>query len=36
MGQIGHTFGLASVEDQAKTTWMPSSFNASWGITFDF
>jgi hypothetical protein len=36
MGQIGHTFGLASVEDQAKTTWMPSSFNASWGIAFDF
>lgn len=36
MGQVGHTFGFASVEDEAKTTWLPSSFNASWGLTFDF
>ena len=36
MGQVGHTFGLASVEDKAKTTWMPSSFNASWGLTLGF
>lgn len=36
MGQVGHTFGLASVKDGAKTTWMPSSFNASWGLTFGF
>jgi len=36
MGQVGHTFGMASVEDGAKTTWMPSSFNASWGLTFGF
>ena len=36
MGQVGHTFGRASVEDKAKTTWMPSSFNASWGLTFGF
>jgi len=36
MGQVGHTFGFASVEDGAKTSWMPSSFNASWGLTFGF
>jgi hypothetical protein len=36
MGQVGHTFGLATAEDEAKTTWMPSSFNASWGLTFGF
>ena len=36
MGQVGHTFGMASVKDGAKTTWMPSSFNASWGLTFGF
>ena len=36
MGQVGHTFGMASVEDKAKTTWTPSSFNASWGLTFAF
>jgi hypothetical protein len=36
MGQVGHTFGIASVTDVAKTTWMPSSFNASWGLTFGF
>lgn len=36
MGQVGHTFGLATVTDDAKTTWLPSSFNASWGLTFGF
>lgn len=36
MGQVGHTFGLATAEDEAKSTWMPSSFNASWGLTFGF
>lgn len=37
MGQVGHTFGYASVEDgSAKTTWWPSSFEASWGLTFGF
>jgi len=36
MGQVGHTFGFASVKDGAKTTWMPSSFNASWGLSFGF
>lgn len=36
MGQVGHTFGLAKAEDGAKTTWMPSSFNASWGLAFGF
>jgi len=37
MGQVGHTFGTASVEDSgAKTTWWPSSFEASWGLTFGF
>jgi hypothetical protein len=36
-GQIGHTFGIASAEDgPAKSTWWPSSFNASWGLTFGF
>jgi hypothetical protein len=33
MGQVGHTFGYATVDDGAKTTWFPSSFNASWGLT---
>lgn len=33
MGQVGHTFGFAKASDGAKTTWMPSSFNASWGLT---
>lgn len=36
MGQVGHTFGMASAEDGAKSTWMPASFNASWGLTFGF
>ena len=37
MGQVGHTFGYASVEDgSAKTTWWPGSFEASWGLTFSF
>lgn len=36
MGQIGHTFGLATVTDGAKSTWLPSSSNASWGLTFAF
>jgi len=36
MGQVGHTFGYASVEDSgARTTWWPSSFEASWGLTFN-
>lgn len=34
MGQVGHTFGMATVTDGAKSTWLPSSFNASWGLTF--
>lgn len=34
MGQVGHTFGYATVDDGAKTTWFPSSFNASWGLAF--
>jgi hypothetical protein len=34
MGQVGHTFGYATVTDGAKSTWLPSSFNASWGLTF--
>ena len=34
MGQVGHTFGFATAKDVAKTTWMPNSFNASWGLTF--
>ncbi len=37
MGQVGHTFGLAKADaNGAETTWMPSSFNASWGLTFVF
>jgi len=36
MGQVGHSFGLATVDDGASTTWMPNSFNASWGLTFGF
>lgn len=36
MGQVGHTFGLATAEDEAKSTWLPSSFNASWGLAFAF
>lgn len=37
MGQVGHTFGIASSEDgAAKSTWWPSSFNASWGLTLAF
>jgi hypothetical protein len=37
MGQIGHTLGLASAEDQgSKATWYPSSFNAAWGLHFTF
>lgn len=37
MGQIGDSFGRASVEDDdAKTTWWTSSFHASWGLSFGF
>ena len=36
MGQVGHTFGYATVTDGAKSTWFPSSFNASWGLAFGF
>jgi len=36
-GQIGHTLGYATAEDAgAKATWFPSSFNASWGLAFNF
>jgi hypothetical protein len=36
-GQIGHTLGMATAEDDgAKATWYPSSFNASWGLAFSF
>ena len=36
-GQIGHTFGFASVEEQgAKITWYPSSTFAAWGLIFTF
>lgn len=36
-GQVGHTLGYASAEEEgAKTTWYPSSFNASWGLLFTF
>ena len=37
MGQVGHTFGYASVDDGgASSNWSPSSFNASWGLSFSF
>jgi len=37
MGQVGHTFGIASVDDAgAESSWWPSSFQASWGLTFGF
>jgi len=37
MGQVGHTFGFASVDDSgAETSWSPSSFQASWGLAFGF
>jgi len=37
MGQVGHTFGLANVDDAgAETSWSPSSFQASWGLAFGF
>jgi len=37
MGQVGHTFGIAKAEEGgAESTWIPSSFNASWGLTFLF
>ena len=37
MGQVGHTFGAASVDDAgAETSWWPSSFHASWGLAFGF
>jgi hypothetical protein len=37
MGQVGHTFGIASADDSgAETSWWPSSFNASWGLAFGF
>lgn len=41
-GEIGHSFGLASAEDEedpagtAKSTWMTSDFSAFWGLTFVF
>jgi hypothetical protein len=36
-GQIGHTFGLATVKDgDAKTTWWPNSYFATWGLAFTF
>ena len=37
MGQVGHTFGVAKVDDSgAETSWWPSSFQASWGLSFGF
>ena len=37
MGQVGHTFGIAKVDDSgAETSWWPSSFQASWGLAFGF
>ena len=37
MGQVGHTFGYASADDGgASSNWTPSSFNASWGLSFSF
>ena len=37
MGQVGHTFGVAKVDDSgAETSWWPSSFQASWGLAFGF
>lgn len=36
-GQVGNTLGYASAEQEgAKATWYPSSFHASWGLTFVF
>jgi hypothetical protein len=36
-GQIGDTFGMASVKDTGgKTTWYYSSFEAAWGVQFAF
>jgi hypothetical protein len=36
-GQVGHTLGYATAEEAgAKATWYPSSFNASWGLSFSF
>lgn len=36
-GQIGHTLGYATAEqEEAKATWFPSGFNASWGLAFAF
>ncbi|HET9250569.1 MAG TPA: outer membrane beta-barrel protein [Candidatus Eisenbacteria bacterium] len=37
MGQVGHTFGVAKVDDSgAETSWWPNSFQASWGLAFGF
>ena len=37
MGQVGHTFGIAKVDDSgAETNWWPNSFQASWGLAFGF
>lgn len=37
MGQVGHTFGVAKVDDSgAETSWWPSSFQASWGLALGF
>ena len=37
MGQVGHTFGVAKVDDSgAETNWWPNSFQASWGLAFGF
>jgi hypothetical protein len=41
-GEIGHSFGQASSEDDtdpagtAKSTWTASDFSAFWGLTFAF
>lgn len=41
-GEVSHSFGLASAEDEedpagtAKSTWTSSEFGAFWGLTFVF
>lgn len=36
-GQVGNTFGMASVKDEGgKTTWYYSSFESTWGLQFAF
>jgi hypothetical protein len=36
-GRVGHSFGRASAEDRgAKTTWLSTTWDAMWGLTFAF